>query len=118
MIGATGTAQGYSGVFFDKISLTGSTGPTIGAAISTGAYGAFSSASPGSWVAMAHVVGEIGRVTSILSLHPPSGRRDGGGSEGSHQETGLSDEIRLSPPGGTTKMDRCIRPSSRASMPI
>jgi uncharacterized protein (TIGR03437 family) len=50
VIGATGTAQGYSGVFFDNISLTASTGATVAAVISAGGFGAFSSASPGSWV--------------------------------------------------------------------
>ena len=50
VIGATGTAQGYSGVFFDNISLTAATGATVAAVISAGAFGAFSSASPGSWI--------------------------------------------------------------------
>ena len=50
VIGVTGTAQGYSGVFFDNISLTAATGATVAAVISAGAFGAFSSASPGSWI--------------------------------------------------------------------
>ena len=50
VIVCTGPSTGFSGVLFDDLSLTGSTSPTVGAAISTGAYGAFSSASPGSWV--------------------------------------------------------------------
>lgn len=50
VVACAGPSTGFSGVLFDNLSLTASTAPTIGAAISTGAYGAFPSASPGSWV--------------------------------------------------------------------
>jgi hypothetical protein len=50
VIAATGTAQGNSGVFFDNIALTASTVTTIASAISASGFGAFASASPGSWV--------------------------------------------------------------------
>jgi uncharacterized protein (TIGR03437 family) len=50
VIGATGTAQGYSGVFFDNISLTASTATTVAAVISASGFGGFSSVSPGSWI--------------------------------------------------------------------
>lgn len=50
LIGATGSGQGNSGVFFDDISLTASTATTVAAVVSASGFGGFSSASPGSWV--------------------------------------------------------------------
>lgn len=50
VLGATGTAQGYSGAFFDAISLTATTATAISGVVSASAFGAFSSASPGSWI--------------------------------------------------------------------
>lgn len=50
VIASTGPSTGISGVLFDGISLMATSSPAVAAAISTGAFGAYSSVSPGSWV--------------------------------------------------------------------